>query len=41
MINDKAIYAQEKCIQTMCERERFGVFKLGRTEDLERLDPVS
>ena len=41
LINDKAVYALEKCIQAMCAGEPFGVFRLGRLEDLERLDPVS
>ncbi len=41
LINDKALYSLEKCFSLMCSRERFGVFKLGRLEDLEQINPVS
>jgi predicted Zn-dependent peptidase len=41
LINDKALYALEQCVAAMCAGERYGVFKLGRIEDLERIDPVS
>ncbi|MEW5784086.1 MAG: pitrilysin family protein, partial [Bacillota bacterium] len=41
IINDKALYALEKCVEIMCAGEPFGVFKLGRVEDLAALDRVS
>lgn len=41
LINDKALYAVERCLQIMCARERYGVFKYGRLEDLERISPAS
>lgn len=41
LINNKAAYAAEKCVQNMCANERFGVFRYGRLEDLERLTPAS
>ncbi len=40
LINDKALYAVEKCLQNMCANERFGVFKYGRLEDLAPIDPA-
>ena len=41
LINNKALYAVEKCVQSMCSGERFGVFKYGRLEDLARVTPAS
>ena len=41
LINDKALYAVEKCLQSMCAGERFGVFKYGRLEDLAPIDPAA
>lgn len=41
LINDKAYYALTQCVQEMCRDERYGVFKLGRIEDLDKIDPVS
>ena len=41
LINDKATYATEKCLETMCAGERFGVFKLGTVEAVNRIDPLS
>ncbi|HOB28500.1 MAG: pitrilysin family protein [Dethiobacteria bacterium] len=41
LINDKALYAVERCLQEMCAEERYGVFKYGRIEDLEKIDPAS
>ena len=39
LINDKALYALEKCFSIMCAQERFGVFKLGTVEGLETVTP--
>lgn len=41
LINDKALYAVEKCLQSMCARERFGVFRYGSLDELEGIDPAS
>lgn len=41
LINDKALYTVERCLQSMCSGERFGVFKYGQVEDLEEIDPAS
>ncbi len=41
LINNKSLYAVEKCLQSMCAEERFGVFKYGRLEDLAGIDPGS
>lgn len=41
LINNKSLYAVEKCVQSMCADERFGVFKYGRLEDLGQITPVS
>ncbi len=38
MLNDKVSYALERCLALMCADENFGVFKLGRIEDYERID---
>ncbi|MGI6308984.1 MAG: EF-P 5-aminopentanol modification-associated protein YfmF, partial [Dethiobacteria bacterium] len=38
LVNDKVSYALERCIQEMCSRERFGVYKYGSVEELQ---PVS
>jgi len=32
LINDKSVYALEKCFALMCAAERYGVFKLGSTD---------
>jgi predicted Zn-dependent peptidase len=37
LINDKVGYALERCIQEMCPAERFGVYKYGSIEELERV----
>lgn len=36
--NDKVSYAIERCIQEMCRDEKYGVFRLGRVQDLESID---
>ncbi len=41
LINDKALYAVEKCLQGMCAKERFGVFRYGSLEGLDGISPVS
>ena len=41
LVNDKVNYALERCIQNMCAKERFGVYKYGRVEDLEEITPES
>lgn len=40
LINDKNLYSLEKCLAVMCSDERFGVFKFGTVEDLEKIDPA-
>ncbi|MDO9573893.1 MAG: pitrilysin family protein [Candidatus Contubernalis sp.] len=40
LINDKVSYAVERCVQEMCRDEDYGVYRLGRVEDLENLDPL-
>ncbi len=39
MLNDKALYALERCLALMCEGENYGVYRLGRIEDYDRIDP--
>ncbi len=41
LINDKALYALEKCFATMCAGERFGVYKLGTTAGVEAVDRMA
>ncbi len=38
MLNDKVSYALERCISLMCADENYGVYKLGRIEDYDRVD---
>ena len=40
LINDKRQYAVARCIQEMCRDENFGIYKYGRVEDIEGLEPV-
>lgn len=40
MLNDKASYALERCLALMCADEKYGVFKLGRIDDYERISPA-
>ncbi len=37
-INNKRSYAIERCIEEMCEDERFSIYPLGNIEDLEKID---
>lgn len=39
LINDKVNYALERCVQEMCAGERFGVYKYGDLEHLEKVAP--
>ncbi len=39
LVNDKVNYALERCIQNMCAKERFGVYKYGNVEDLDGISP--
>lgn len=38
-VNDKLNYALERCIQEMCDKEPFGVFKYGSVEELAKITP--
>lgn len=38
LINDKTSYALERCVQEMCSGERFGIYKLGSLENLEKIE---
>lgn len=40
-LNDKRSYAVSKMLQTMCEEEAYGVPRLGRVEDVEKITPQS
>ncbi|MDR7870093.1 MAG: pitrilysin family protein [Tissierellaceae bacterium] len=37
-INDKGTYAMERCIESMCKNERYGIYPIGYVEDLEDVD---
>ncbi len=39
LVNDKAAYAMERCLQEMCAAEPFGVFKYGTLSELAKLEP--
>lgn len=39
--NDKMTYAYERCIEEMCEGERFSLYKYGNTRDLKNIDRKS
>ncbi len=39
MINDRMSYAYERCLQTMCEGERYSRYEYGRLEDVEPITP--
>ncbi len=41
LLNDKAAYATERCLSTMCAEESFGVFKLGRISDYASITGAS
>lgn len=37
-INDKRSYALERCIEEMCENEKFNIYALGNVDDLEKIN---
>ncbi len=37
-INEKAVYAEKKCIQLMCEKEAFGTDENGTIEEINKID---
>ncbi len=39
MLNDKVLYSLERCLSLMCEEENYGVYRLGRIEDYDFIDP--
>lgn len=39
VINDKRTWAVVRCVQEMCHSEPFGLYKLGRAEDLDGIGP--
>lgn len=41
LINDKRRYAVERCLSEMCKGEPFSIYRYGRTEDLDKMDPRS
>lgn len=40
-INDKGAYAAERCIESMCKNERYGVYPLGYVDDLDEIDETN
>lgn len=38
--NDKRLYAQSRLLEQMCRGDSFGLPRLGRREDVEKIDPV-
>ena len=38
--NDKRLYAQSRLLEEMCRGDSFGLPRLGRREDVEKIDPV-
>lgn len=39
LVNDKLNYALERCVQEMCDKEPYGVFKYGSLEELAKITP--
>jgi predicted Zn-dependent peptidase len=37
-INDKRIYAVERCIELMCKDDPYGIYPLGKLEDMDSVD---
>lgn len=37
-INNKEAYATERCLESMCKNERYGIYPLGYVEDLKEID---
>ncbi len=40
-INDKDSYATERCIESMCKNERYGIYPLGYVDDLGEIDETN
>jgi predicted Zn-dependent peptidase len=38
VLNDKAVYATERCCEEMCRGEPFGLYEYGRPEDVRAID---
>ncbi|HZN58188.1 MAG TPA: pitrilysin family protein [Planctomycetota bacterium] len=38
LLDNKAAYAENRCIEEMCSKEPFHLFELGRVEDIEAID---
>ena len=41
LINDKMSYSVDRCLQSMCNDEPFGIFKYGTVERLQEIDATS
>lgn len=39
MINDRMSYAYERCLQTMCEGERYSRYEYGKLEEVDAISP--
>jgi predicted Zn-dependent peptidase len=39
MVNERMSYAYERCVQTMCEGERYSRYEYGRLEDIDPVTP--
>lgn len=37
-INDKVQYAVDRCYELMCSNEKYGIYELGKVEDLKEID---
>lgn len=40
LVDDRAAYAVERCVQEMCKDEPFGIYEHGRVEDIAGIDEV-
>lgn len=38
LVNNKMTYAIERCYQEMCKDEKYGIYELGKAEDLHEID---
>lgn len=38
IINEKQVYAQTRCAEIMCANEKYGIRRLGYTEDVDKID---
>ena len=41
IMNDKKLYARKRCLEIMCEKEKFGISTLGEIDDVEKITPQS